>query len=899
MDDVRRRRRRRHQLLSLRHHRRSEAGGGACSSSSSSSSPDDDGGYYVSRTYRSGDTTTTTTRRRTTTSSTGTTSGSSDCCGGCSRGSSTCPTCRVGITTTRTATARPRISNRQYEEDEDDDDRIRAPLPSSSARRRSSRRETSSSRETAKSRRLRRQFSSSSSSIDVVAAAASEADAETTGGAPLLSRPRRRRISSSPLSSLRRGRTVPGRIFPAGWTLLLLLLLLAAVLHLALRTGTTVAVNAQQPPQIPTTTATTTTSTTTTTATSSRQDDGNHQNRQQQSSPSPPKTVVQEEAAAAAGGGRRDYDDSTRVNNSSTSREQLYRTGNDDAKKQQRRGGQQQQQQRQTSTTTTGATKLQDEREYREFLDWCRQVLGVETILEVRNFEYYDYMGSMVAAAGQLPPPSTTDAGVVVDASSSEPSTIAVRGLAATRDVAEGETVISVPLQALFSVTTTIDTDPVLSRIMGPDARRMLFGGGGNEESATGGAGDGEDDDLTTAVEIPLLAVALLHHKRLGPSSPLSPYLNILEHTPGIDQMPFLWDRQRLESSSGIVNDGVRTVAVGVRKEMKDLYESVVQVLIDANPELLGPKNTDEPESDWMFSYENFKWAFAIVNSRHWQLPVSDLEDSTSNNRYQRMKREPHKQQQHEREDADLVDQDSGLPPAAMPTDAYVRIEKEEEQRDNVDGDGGDDAEAPQQQPMISSSHSFLAPVADMLNFGPPCTRGKYNSDTHSFDIVATCPFRKGQEVTFWYSDECEDVMIGVYGFTHPMISPCPTLDEYKKSSRKWKREAEDLRRQLLDADHDLDYLEEENRRLYEILKQCDCCQHEERYAKLRAAQQQQQQSGGGGSNNNNINTKAPTVSGRLRHQQPQQRPHEHVRGAGSGRGVRKMRRDGTDGSEF
>ena len=34
------------------------------------------------------------------------------------------------------------------------------------------------------------------------------------------------------------------------------------------------------------------------------------------------------------------------------------------------------------------------------------------------------------------------------------------------------------------------------------------------------------------------------------------------------------------------------------------------------------------------------------------------------------------------------------------------------------------------------------------------------NAEKKSFEVVATCSFQTGREVTFWYSDDCADVMI-------------------------------------------------------------------------------------------------------------------------------------------
>lgn len=466
---------------------------------------------------------------------------------------------------------------------------------------------------------------------------------------------------------------------------------------------------------------------------------------------------------------------------------------------------------------------------------------------------------------------------------------IPVRGLAATRDIAEGEVVIRIPLQALFSVSTTIDHDPVLSRVMGPDARRLH---GWNMIDQVNNQDVEEGEDTTEAfymVEIPLLAVALLHHKRLGSTSPLQPYLRILETTP-VDSMPFLWPASKLKHD---LSEGIRTVARGVKREMKIMYETVVVSLIEKHPELFGPPAPNgsarsvDPVTEWMFSFEKFQWAFAIVNSRHWQLPISDLQQ-------QKQQVPPRaapprtQRQQHNHPDAD----EQLLPPADMPTESWVQEQKDVEAEDNdqyeneettsgrnrEEGmnannsrDRIDARKASQQQRQLQHS-SFLAPVADLLNFGPPCTRGSYNAETHSFEIVASCSFRAGQEVTFWYSDECDHIMVGVYGFTHPMVPPCPSAEEYRRTSEEWRLRAESLEKQLSQTQNDLDAVDAELEYLEAVVSQCDCdCGTNKK--------------GNGNNNHHHHNS-----NGRLR--------HEHVRGSLfreddiERRGVRKMRRE-------
>lgn len=465
------------------------------------------------------------------------------------------------------------------------------------------------------------------------------------------------------------------------------------------------------------------------------------------------------------------------------------------------------------ATTTAAPVTAQAQLEL-DFLDWCKHVLGIQTSLEIKTFEYYDYMKALPSEDWDLDDDILAQDTVAVDSLPMIP----VRGLAASRDISKGETVIRIPLQALFSVTTAIDKDPVLANVMGPKARRQ----------------HGWDELDNDFVAIPLLAVALLHHKKLGEKSALYAYMRLLESTP-TDSLPFLWNKERLRSQ---VSEGIRTVARGIQRDMKDMYATVVQVLIETHPDLFGDPGDDG--GSWMFDYDHFQWAFAIVNSRHWQLPIPDLDSPQQ------------QQEKQEHHHVSAILEDEQLPPANMPTEEWVRDHGVEEgERELLDSE---------ERPVAAVAHSFLAPVADLLNFGPPCTRGVYSEESKVFEIIATCDFSKGQEVTFWYSDECDHIMVGLYGFTHPIVPSCPTAEEYRRASEDWRQKAQSLDVQLQHAMEDIDLLDSELVRLQGILNGCDCCLYEKK-----------------------------TVT-RLR--------HEHVRGAIQEaddlerHGVRKMRRE-------
>jgi len=307
-------------------------------------------------------------------------------------------------------------------------------------------------------------------------------------------------------------------------------------------------------------------------------------------------------------------------------------------------------------------------------------------------------------------------------------------------------------------------------------------------------------------------------------------------------RMPFLWSTTELRQS---VSEGIRTVARGVQHEMQEMYDTVATTLIAENPHLFGKKEGTS-DDEWMFSYQQFQWAFAMVNTRHWQLPIQDLEHQNNNN-------------------VGVFVEDNVQPPASTPTDEWALQRQQASQEDETDEKdgaaskqrGGSDPPSRMRTQQSSSSsnsnngsasdgtaksstsnghslvtqrHSFLAPVADLLNFGPPCTRGHYNRQLHSFEIIASCDLKKGQEVTFWYSDECDHVMVGVYGFMHPIVPPCPSAEEYRQSAEEYRDRAQSLRHKLDRAVQNLQVLEDTVEHYRDVLSDCDCCEYDDEF---------------------------------------------------------------------
>lgn len=421
------------------------------------------------------------------------------------------------------------------------------------------------------------------------------------------------------------------------------------------------------------------------------------------------------------------------------------------------------------------------------FLEWCRHVLGVETKLEIQTFEYYNFMQEYLETDDDLDDDEFCDfPGQQPDnavKSVEDLPMMPIRGLAAAQDIKVGDVVISIPFNAMISVPTTIDHDPVLSRVLGPQARAV----------------HGWDDAY---FEIPLLTVALLYHLNLKDSSPLHHYLELLvESGDMVETMPFLWTKQKLRQEA---KDGVRKIAKYIQRDLREMYQSVVVVLVEEHGHLFGKPDT----GDWMYSFSMFQWGFAMVNSRHWHLPIPDLDVVGVDVEKSLARKE--KANEVPEPALPMPTLNEQVPPAEQPTDEWVRGQEEAEQHEIPQAD-------------VVHSHSFLVPVADLINFGPPCTRGAYNAESQAFEIIATCPFRKGQEVTYWYSDDCDDVIIANYGFTHPMVPSCPSVEDWRQKSDAWKRQAEKMESELLSTYKEMDELDAELTQLHSLLEKCDC----------------------------------------------------------------------------
>jgi hypothetical protein len=136
----------------------------------------------------------------------------------------------------------------------------------------------------------------------------------------------------------------------------------------------------------------------------------------------------------------------------------------------------------------------------------------------------------------------------------------------------------------MITVHTTIDHDPVLSRILGPEARKRL-----------GWVGDSNSDDQqqdARLYEMPLLIVALLYHVSLGRNSPLWNYISHVLVKAPVDTMPILWDNHKLERDT---TESVRRIARDIKADILGLYR-MVEVLIKEYPDVFAAPTNDDVE---------------------------------------------------------------------------------------------------------------------------------------------------------------------------------------------------------------------------------------------------------------------------------------------------------------
>ena len=368
--------------------------------------------------------------------------------------------------------------------------------------------------------------------------------------------------------------------------------------------------------------------------------------------------------------------------------------------------------------------------DYDAYMSWCEKVLGIKSVVGIQEFEYIDHLqiywddndiDDRLDKFDWLEEYTSVQTTDEIDKNEELPTKL-VRGLAAKHDIQVGDVVISIPLFSLLSIPTTIDHDPVLSRILGPEARIKY------------GFTDASE------YELPLLVLAVLYHRSLGDDSPISHYIDVLLET-STDSFPFLWSDWELREKTDD-RDEVKNLARGIRQDLHGLYNDVMGTLVRENREWFGPPVGYNPQGvnsvDWIYSYENFQWAFALVISRHHYLPISAFDDEES---VKSIKRPPtpkladYPSIMHET----LSSANEVVPPANQPTDSWVDEAHNEERvvEDDIIIVPTDDDLTSQFSSTSPVKHSFLAPLADLINFGPPCLIGSYNEEEVS--NICTC----------------------------------------------------------------------------------------------------------------------------------------------------------------
>jgi hypothetical protein len=222
-----------------------------------------------------------------------------------------------------------------------------------------------------------------------------------------------------------------------------------------------------------------------------------------------------------------------------------------------------------------------------------------------------------------------------------------------------------------------------------------------------------------------------------------------------------------------------------------------------------------------------------MVISRHHFLPIAEFDDDYISKRGE----DSTKDTAAAKPDSSTVMHEtltsvSDLPPANQPTDSWVEEAINEERvTDDTNNSIDDDVT------IIPTKHSFMAPLADLINFGPPCLKGSYNIDKHAFELIATCPFKTGQEVTFYYSSDCSDVIVANYGFLHPLVPTCNNNNDWKSRAEALEEKDGMREAEMWELYQQIDLLREELSDMHSQLIDCDCEEGEKKisdHQKLR-----------------------------------------------------------------
>lgn len=306
-----------------------------------------------------------------------------------------------------------------------------------------------------------------------------------------------------------------------------------------------------------------------------------------------------------------------------------------------------------------------------------------------------------------------------------------VRGAAASKALRKGDVVVSVPLEALVTART-VEKDDVLREAIGRKAAREM---GWKDEKQ-------------------IITMYLLYHKGLGESSPIKPFIDYF-FAADTSAFPTLWSPEEVAVLYADEHPEFHRLLASVLSSIDSRYEAVVPHLAERHPTLFG-RDVVGPDGEWPYGFEKWRVAYVLVLSRYWTL--------------------------------ELIDAD---PTAEEAVESNVCVDGEEDcefrppiSEDSVFDEDGDDEYMNFERAPQAHEHDFVAPFADLLNFGIPCTLAEYNEADRRFEIYATCPFEKGDEVTFYYTNECRDHFIILYGFTHLLVDPCDYTNS-KLSPRK------------------------------------------------------------------------------------------------------------------